>query len=462
MTDFDNRPEGRWARYRPAPETPWDLRRVVHLHRRAGFAATGAELRRDLADGPETSVDRLLAGRTFSPGPAAEFERTSESIAAAAVASGDPGRLKAWWVFRMLLGPDPLGERLTLMWHNHFATGNQKVADLAVMVRQNDLFRRFARAPFGDLLNAAIRDPALLIWLDAPANRQGHPNENLARELMELFTIGIGPYSESDVKEAARALTGWTVVDGAFCKNTQAHDSGEKVLLAKSGRWDGSDLLRILLDHPATARRLAGRLCEMFMGEGSLHPEDVDELADGLRARRLDIGWGVSTILRSRAFFAAANLGTRVVGPVEFVVGSVRALACLDPAPNTLLLAAWATRIGQDLFYPPNVGGWAGGRTWLSSRGMIARMNFATALATGRELGLTQPPNILGLAVGDGREPSLDRVVGSLAEHFLGVDPGAAWRERIKKAAEAGSRSLIESARRAAALVLASPEAQLA
>ena len=200
---------------------------------------------------------------------------------------------------------------------------------------------------------------------------------------MELFTLGIGHYSEGDVKEAARALTGWTVADGAFLEYAANHDPGEKTILGQSGKWAGSDLIRLLLEHPATARRLAGRLCETFMGEGSVRSQDLDELAEGLHAHHLDIGWGVATILRSRAFFAAANLGTRVVGPVEFVVGAVRALGCLDPAPNPVVLAGWATRIGQDLFYPPNVGGWAGGRSWLSSRGMIARMNFATALASG-------------------------------------------------------------------------------
>ncbi len=198
------------------------------------------------------------------------------------------------------------------------------------------------------------------------------------------------------------------------------------------------------------------------MGEGGIRPEGVDELAEGLRAHHLDIGWGVSTILRSRAFFATANIGTRVVGPVEFVVGAVRALQCLDPAPSTLSLATWAARIGQDLFYPRNVGGWAGGRTWLNSRGMIARVNFATALTSGRELGLDRPPEVLRLAGGGGREEGLDRVVVSIAEHLLGADPGADWRDRIARSASAGSTSLSESARRAAALILSSPEAQLA
>ena len=169
----------------------------------------------------------------------------------------------------MLGSPDPLGERLTLMWHDHFATAQSKVEDLALMRRQNETFRRLARAPFGDLLDASVREPALLLYLDAPSNRKDHPNENLARELMELFTLGIGNFTEADVKEAARALTGWTVEDGTFREVPSKHDDGEKTLLGRNGRWAASDLLSILLDRPATARRIARRICGLFMGEGA-------------------------------------------------------------------------------------------------------------------------------------------------------------------------------------------------
>src|SRR5262245_56694354 len=210
-----------WAVYVPSKEVPWDLRRVVHLHRRAGFGATWQEIQRDLKDGPKASIDRLLQGKARSQGISETFEKDAAALADAAVGSGDavgsegPERLKGWWVYRMLFGPDPLTERLALMWHSHFATSNLKINDLAAMRRQNELFRKYARAPFADLLNAAVRDPALLLFLDAPDNRKGHPNENLARELMELFTLGIGHYTEQDVKEAARALTGWRVKAGA-------------------------------------------------------------------------------------------------------------------------------------------------------------------------------------------------------------------------------------------------------
>ena len=156
----------------------------------------------------------------------------ARTIGDAAVASGNPNRLKAWWLYRMLFSPDPLGERLTLMWHNHFATSNRKVQDLALMREQNDLLRQHARATFGELLHAVVKHPAMLVWLDADANRKGHPNENLARELMELFTLGVGNYTEDDVQAAARALTGWTVVGGRFGFRETRHDDGEKVFLA--------------------------------------------------------------------------------------------------------------------------------------------------------------------------------------------------------------------------------------
>ncbi|MFI5454406.1 MAG: DUF1800 family protein [Isosphaerales bacterium] len=211
-----------WAHYVPDEGAPWNLRRVVHLHRRAGFAATWNELERDLGDGPESSINRLLEGRSCSCGVPDGFVEIADRLADLALATPEPNRLKGWWVFRMLCGPDPLTERLTLMWHNHFATSNLKVNDLSLMRRQNETLHSLCRAPFGRLLHAMLRDPALLVWLDAPDNTKAHPNENLSRELMELFTLGIGPYSEEDVKQAARALcaSGW-------CEHGQSRPNAE-------------------------------------------------------------------------------------------------------------------------------------------------------------------------------------------------------------------------------------------
>lgn len=195
-----------WRPYEPKVDSPWTISRVVLLHRRAGFAATWREIQRDLKDGPEASIDRVLQGKSRIDGIPDTFEDTARLIGDAAVNSTDPSRLKAWWVYRLLFSPDALTEKLTLLWHNHFATSNLKVDDLSVMHRQNELLRHHARGPFGTLFREVVRDPAILVWLDASSNRKGNPNENLAREIMELFSLGIGNYTERDVKEAARAL----------------------------------------------------------------------------------------------------------------------------------------------------------------------------------------------------------------------------------------------------------------
>jgi uncharacterized protein (DUF1800 family) len=439
-----------WAPYAPADKAPWDLRHVVHLHRRAGFAATWQELQRDLQDGPAASIDRFLAGRASAHSPA-DFAATADLLASSAVAAGEIVRLKAWWFYRMLFGPDPLGEKLTLMWHDHFATANSKVQDAALMWRQNETLRRHARGRFADLLNAAVREPALLLYLDAQSNRKGRANENLGRELMELFTLGVGNYSEADVKDAARALTGWTIDDGQFIEVAARHDAGTKTILGATGEWNGSDLVAKLLRHQATADRIALKLCRQFFGEGVVRADIVQLLAADLREHDLDIGRAVEKILRSRVFFADANLGTRVLGPAEFIAGSVRALDLFDPAPSTLALADWSARMGQDLFEPPNVGGWPPGRAWIHTRSLIARANFATSLVAGRDIGLPSPynpallPQRLGLGTGS------DALLIFYRRLLFGTDPTDAVRRRANGA----------DGPRIVALLLSSPEAQL-
>ena len=186
----------------------------------------------------------------------------------------------------MLFSPDPLGEKLTLLWHDHFATAQSKVQDPGLMRRQNDTLRKHARGRFGDLVNASVREPALLLYLDAQANRKGHPNENLGRELMELFTLGEGNYTEADVKEAARTLTGWTVESGQFAEVADKHDGGDKTVLGRTGAWTGSDLVKMLVDHPATAERVVMKLCRQFFGEKAVSAEAMKALAAGLRETR--------------------------------------------------------------------------------------------------------------------------------------------------------------------------------
>jgi uncharacterized protein (DUF1800 family) len=428
------------------------------LHRRAGFAATWGEIRRDLKDGPQASLDRVLAGKAATEGVPEEFQSTLDLLGESAASSGDSARLKAWWVYRMLFGPDPLTERLTLMWHNYFATSELKVRNLSFMRQQNDLFRQLGRGPFGDLLSAAVHDPALLVWLDAPSNHKGHPNENLARELMELFSLGIGHYTEHDVKEAARALTGWSVEEGVFTEVRARHDTGEKTILKKTGPWKGDDVVRMVREHPATSRRLARRVCELFLAEKAMPTAALDALADGLRARDLDVGWAVETVLRSRTFFADENLGDRVLGPVEYVIGAARALEFFEPPCSTLVLAEWCGRLGQDLFYPPNVGGWPSGRSWLTTRSVVGRANYAAGLVDGKSTGRPAPMDALALA----RLRGENDAIAFYTRLLLGTEPTPAWRERIAAGVEPKVMEEAETARRTVTLILTTPEAQVA
>ncbi len=292
-----------WAPYRPSEAAPWNLERAWTLRRRAGFAATWSELERDLAGGAGPAVDRVLAGECRTQDVPSDFAATAALLGDAATDAADVRRLQAWWLFRTLFTPDPLTERLALAWHNHFATSQLKVADVAALRKQNEIFHRLGRGPFSDLLHEMLRDPALLNWLDAPSNRKGKPNENLARELMELFTLGVGRFTENDVKEAARALTGLTVAQRRFQLRTQYHDDGEKTVLSKTARFDADSLAGHLLTQPAVADRLAWRLCATFLGERVADASAQAGLADQLRRDGLHVGRAVETILRSALFF---------------------------------------------------------------------------------------------------------------------------------------------------------------
>jgi uncharacterized protein (DUF1800 family) len=470
-TSWDNK--GIWNPYTPGPGAAWNLRRVVHLHRRAGFGATWTELQRDLKDGPTKSIDRLLSSSARSEGIPADFAFVAGTLAARAAElprlpegvpsrsfSAHPARLKAWWLYRMFHGPDPLGERLTLAWHDHFATSNSKVRDLTAMRRQNELFRKHARGSFADLLKAVVADPALLVWLDAPANRKGRPNENLARELMELLTLGIGHFTEKDVKEAARALTGWRTEDGSRGKEVD-HDDGVKTILGRAGKWHGDDLVSILLEHEATSRRLAWRLCGYLLGEKAFDVAALDTLAAGLRAHRLHIGWAIETVLRSRLFFDERNLGNRILGPVEFVIGTARALECFDPPPRSVVLGEWTARLGQDLFYPPNVAGWSGGRSWLTTQAIIGRANYAGALVEGKLTDPASPLDLAALAARHGRGTDLDSVLAFCAELLTGVPLSPEWRKRLLAALGKKIHGR-EALATGVALLVASPEVQVA
>ena len=361
--------------WKPSSDQPWDRPAAAHLLRRAGFAASEVELRAALRDGVEATVARLVDGDDESE----RFRELDELGTSLAVRDQIDG-LRGWWLARMLHTRRPLAARLAVMWHNHFATSNVKVRSPAMMLQQLRTIESLALGKFGELLLSMARDPAMIAWLDGNENAKGRPNENFARELLELFSLGVGNYSEADIKQAARAFTGWHERRGQFQFASLEHDGGEKTVFGQTGRFDGGDVIRLALAQPACARFIATKLLHEFV---SPRPSDelIDATAAELRASEYDVRSVLRRLLASRAMFDAAIYRARIKSPVEFVIGIARQLELRVPADK---LGEVVSQLGQRLFEPPSVKGWDGHRAWLDSATMLVRLNTA-ARATGGE-----------------------------------------------------------------------------
>jgi uncharacterized protein (DUF1800 family) len=375
-------PKTAWALYEPGPDNPWDRKKVGHLYRRAGFGATAAELDAGVKDGPAKTLDRLLAGEP----DAEEFVRTSDFMASER--SMPPGapleRLSAWWVNRMLNTRHPLREKMTLFWHNHFATSNTKVLNARYMLGQYRLEQTHALGCFADLLVAMGTDPAMLVYLDARTSTKAAPNENYARELMELFTLGIGNYTETDIRQAAKAFTGYEIKDGKGALNGRQHDAGSKTVFGKTGDFTGEDIAKLCLDHPACPRFIVRKLYRFLVSDTAAPAAElIDPLADQYRESGFNTGKLVATILRSNLFFSPSAYRAKIKSPVEFAVGTVRAL---EGTPGALPLADALEGLGQVLFAPPSVKGWDGGPAWLNAQTLLGRNNLALALTSGYDI----------------------------------------------------------------------------
>lgn len=373
---FDRfRPHTAWQAYFPNGGNRWDAEKVAHLYRRAGFGANWSEIQQGRNGKPGALIDSLIKGGENQ----AQFADEAEQIAEGAIASGDPQRLKAAWLYRMMFTPHPLQERLALFWHNHFATSQAKVDNLTLMHRQNAIFRRHALGRFGPMVEQIAFDPAMLVWLDAETNQRGKPNENLARELFELFTLGVGNYTEKDIKEAARALTGWTIRQDKAEFDPRLHDAGEKTILGQTGNWTAGDVVRIAVSQPACANFLVRKLFREFISE-TVEPSEemLAPLVEGYRLRDFDTAWLLKTMLSSWVFFSPASVKQKVKSPVDFVVGSVRSL---EGRASPLKMAEACDRMNQSLFFPPSVKGWDGGKAWLNSTTLLTRQNLAFALS---------------------------------------------------------------------------------
>jgi hypothetical protein len=367
-------PDWAWSAYQPDAQQPWNIAQAGHLYRRAAFGASWDKLQQALSDGPQRTIDKLLR-------PEADveaFNRVYDEYESSGTGSVDG--LRAWWLRRMILTPHPLLEKITLFWHSHFATNGAKVKNARLMRKHTQLLRSQALNSFRDLLKGISRDPAVLIWLGAEANRKARPNENFSRPLLGTFTLGPGHYTEKDVQEATRAFTGWFVLRSQLRYIPREHDGNLKQILGQNGNFTAEDVLRIVLEQRATARTLVCKLyrwliCETEEPDARLVAPLVQSFAKDYDILKL-----VEKMLRSNLFFSPASYRRRIKCPVEFALGIVKPLG---EVVSTTQLAQDLADIGQNLYYPPTVKGWTGGLHWINSATMVGRHNLALALLRG-------------------------------------------------------------------------------
>ena len=382
----------------------WNYETAAHLLNRAGFGGPPDEIQK-LADlGPDKAVSALL-----------DYENIPDPTAAPVWAKPDPDGMKSlqdavqkaspeerrkiqqqqnhlqverlmelrgWWLNHMAKGPRPFQEKMTLFWHGHFATSFEKVRNAYYLWRQNELFRQLATGNWLELLTMTGQDPAMLIWLDQAQSRKEHPNENFAREVMELFSLGEGHYTEKDVTEAARALTGWSLdrQNEKFIYRPFFHDNGLKTVLGRTGNLNGEDVMVQIVAQPQAARFITAKIWNYFAGQP---PPDAlnDALAAVFRENRNNFKPFLRVLFRSEEFYDAAVIRNQVKSPVQWLVGSTRMLEC--DLPPTPICEAVLRNLGQDLFAPPNVKGWDGGITWITTNTLLARYNDAAMLVQG-------------------------------------------------------------------------------
>lgn len=364
-----------------------------HLLNRTGFAATDADIKSFAALSREDAADKLLRAAVTDalqkppawvndapPSPAKLQAMSQEERMAEQRKNVEHAfELREWWFREMLTTPSPLTEKMTLFWHNHFATSQQKVRFTPLLYNQNVMFRRNALGNFGSMLRQVSRDPAMLIYLDGANSRKEQPNENFAREVMELFTLGEGHYTEKDIKEAARAFTGWSVdrETGQYMFRRGIHDYGVKTVLGKSGNLDGDQVIDILLRKPETAQFITRKLWKEFI---SPVPDEkqVVRMAEDFRDSGYNIAKLMRAMLTSDAFYSMDNRAALIKSPVELVVGTMKQFEIETPNMRPFVLAA--ALLGQNVFSPPNVKGWPGGEAWINSATLLGRKQLIDRL----------------------------------------------------------------------------------
>jgi len=390
----------------PLQPAQWNRARAAHLLERAGFGGTPAEIDTLAALSPAEAVRRVVYFEGVDDAPLAPFDHSGVFKAGLDPLSGealgvkvrDSGnrpmqavvneffywlrasrletdRVAYWWANRMLVSPRPLEEKMALFWHGHFATNEDKVRDYRKMLKQLELFQREGLGDFRTLLIGVAQDPAMLAFLDAGVNVKGAPNENFAREIMELFTMGVGNYTEQDIREAARAFTGWNFDGLEFRVNGDQHDAGEKEVLGSKGRFDGVDVIDIILDQDVTEEFVAAKIYRYFVRH-ELDAALKDELGTSLKAGSYAITPFLETLFLSKDFYASESVATRIKSPVELLVSTYHKLG-LEQVPGAPDFNLVTEALGQRLMHPPTVAGWAQGRSWITPGLLLERGNFA-------------------------------------------------------------------------------------
>lgn len=440
------------ASLRPISPSDFGYQQARHLLWRAGFGGPPDQIR-SLADwGPQKSVDLLVDfGKVDgypAPGPdqfesdlvrrlsraeRLEYRRAKQAKDEDTLARFramrqrqqrlDRAQIRAmqrWWLTRMIESPRPLEEKMTLFWHGHFATSYRTIENSYHMFLQNQLFRAYAVGSFAELLARIIRDPAMIKYLNNDENRKRAPNENLAREIMELFSLGIGHYTERDIKEGARALTGYTFEGNEFVFNDRTHDDGPKDILGVHAQLDGDGFVKAILAQPACAEFIASKLYRFFVRE---IPERNDpaagpvnsvvrSLAGTLRASRYELAPALKRLFLSEHFYDPLIMREQIKSPAQLIVGAVRSMR--TPVRELGILADAMGLMGQDVFFPPNVAGWTGGRAWINTSTLFVRENILNFLLTGRT-----PTGYDALSNVERYDPS------ALLADLAATDPGA-------------------------------------
>ncbi len=403
----------------PISNTNWNYDTAAHLLERAGFGGTPDEVRALAAMPPEEAVRSLVyfdhaenahlqafdhSGihdpglEPFPPSRPATTElakETGEALGVKVKREGnrrlqpvvnkffywlrasvlETNRVAYWWANRMVATNSPLQEKMALFWHGHYAINESKVRDYRKLLVELELFHEMGTGSFRDLMVAVSQDPAMLSFLDAGVNVKGASNENFAREIMELFTMGVGNYTETDIREAARAFTGWNYDDLDFVINTEQHDAGGKTFLGHTGDFDGVDIIDIIMEQPATAEYVAGKIYRYYVRD-ELNSELQTELGNVFREADYEVAALLETMFLSKDFYNAASVGVHIKSPVELAISTYRKLG-LNDVPGVPDFNQATSALGQTLFRPPTVAGWAGGRSWITPGLLLERGNFA-------------------------------------------------------------------------------------